>query len=276
MEFQDKCPNCGHPRAEGAAFCSNCGKPFEEPKREEPQQAPSPQESVTTAEQPAEEKYVAWEDMKNVGFFSGLWQTWRNSVFNPEMFFSKLPHKGGIGYPLLYALIIVWIGTAFEQLWGLAFSGLMYEMLTNFIPTDEMIWTTGLQTGFSIIYLFLMPIFIIIGLFIISGIYHLIMLIFGFASRDYEATFRTFAYASGPLIFKIVPFCGGLIGWIWTLVLSIIGLKHMQKTTSGKAALTIFVPLVICCCFSIVLGVLFGAAFMAIIKGIISSGYYYN
>lgn len=273
MEFQDKCPNCGHPREEGAAFCSNCGKPFPEHRPEEPGQAPQ-QQTIGSPAEPGEEKYVPWEDMKKWGFFSALWQTWKESVFNPELFFSRLPYKGGFGYPILYALIIIWIGTAFEQLWGLAFSGFMYQMMANFVPSDEMFWTTGLQTGFSLIYLIIAPVFIVLGLFVVSGIYHVIMMIFGWTNRDFEATFRSFSYSAGPLIFKIVPICGGLVGWIWTLVLSIIGLKHMQKTTSGKAALTIFIPIILCCCLSMILAAFFGAALLAFIKGVVQSGYY--
>jgi hypothetical protein len=274
VDFQDKCPNCGHPRQEGASFCGNCGKPFEEPKRETP--APETPPEGTSAQSPAPEaRYAAWEDRDNKGFFGGLWETWKESVFYPNRFFSRAPFSGGIGSPLLYAVIIVWLGIAVEQVWGLLFTGFWTNMLTSYIPMEEQMWTSGLQTGFSLLYLFFAPIPIIAVLFILSGIYHVILMIFGWASRDFEATFRAIAYASGPLLFLAVPFCGGTVGLIWGLVLAIIGMKHMQTNNGGRGALVVLLPLIICCCLAFVMIFVFGMALTGIIKQIMESGYSY-
>jgi len=279
MEFQDRCPNCGEPRQEGAAFCGNCGKPFTEPKPEEPQSAPPPPvpEPGMQSEEAEERKYVAWEDRENMGFFGGIWDTWKESVFGPDGFFGKLPYRGGIGNPLLYALIISWVAVAIQQVWSIMFSGIMYDMMADFIPREEMFMATGLQTGFSFLYLlFVAPFLIIAGLFISSGIYHLIMMIFGWSKRDFEATFRAVAYSAGPMLFYIVPMCGGLIGLVWTLVLYVFGLKHMQKTTGGNAAITVLLPIFLCCCIITGLIILFGAAITGLIKESMNGSYYYD
>lgn len=278
MEFQDKCPNCGHPRQDGAAFCGNCGKPFREQKPDESQAPPPPpMETSSRAEEQAERKYVAWEDKGNIGFFQGLWETWKDSVFSPDSFFSRLPYKGGIGSPLLYALIVSWVGIAIEQVWSLLFSGMMFNLMSDFAPYEDFMWATGFQTGFSFMYIvFLAPVLILMSLFVVSGIYHLIMLVFGWTKRDFEATFRAIAYAHGPILFYAIPMCGGLIGIIWTIVLFIFGLKHMQKTSGGKAALTVFLPLILCCCVLIVLSIVFGAALMGFIQEFGGGNYYYD
>lgn len=279
MDFQDKCPNCGHPRQEGAAFCSNCGKPFPEPRPESPPPSPPPTpQTEGPAGEPAEQKYVPWEDWDNAGFFGGLWETWKDSVFSPERFFARLPFAGGIGYPLLYALIVAWVGVAIEQLWGLLFSGMMYNFLADFAPSYEQFsWMPGLQTGFSLLtVLFFAPISIVVTLFILSGVFHLIMLIFGWVKRDFEATFRAISYAAGPLIFYVIPMCGGLIGWIWALVLAIIGLKHLQKATGGQATVTVLLPIILCCCAIIFIAVIFGTALLGLIQQSINSGNLYD
>jgi hypothetical protein len=274
VEFQDKCPNCGQPRPEGASFCGNCGKPFEEPKSETPAPETPPEE--TSAPPPAAEaRYAAWEDRENKGFFGGLWETWKESVFYPNRFFSKLPFSGGIGSPLLYALIVVWIGVAVDTIWNVLFTGIWMDMFAGYFPMEDYMWTTGFQTGFSLLYLFFAPIPIIAVLFILSGIYHLILMLFGWASKDFEATFRAIAYASGPLLFLAVPFCGSTVGWIWGLVLAIIGMKHMQTNNGGRGALVILLPLIVCCCFAILMALVFGVALTGFIREVMQSGYSY-
>jgi hypothetical protein len=273
MEFQDKCPNCGHPRQEGAAFCSNCGKPFEEPRREE---TPPPITPSAQAEPPPEQKYVAWEDRENIGFFAGLWETWKESMFNPDRFYARLPYRGGIGNPLLYALIMGWLGVIFPQIYSVLWTGAWFGMMSPYMEEAEMLFGTGLQTFNTLATILLAPFIIVVGLFIISGILHLIFLIFGWSNRDFEATFRAIAYSEGAMLWGVIPFCGGLIGWIWGIVLAIIGLKHMQKTTGGKAALVFFLPVILCCCLATILAIIFGAAIMGFIQEAMNSGYYYN
>jgi hypothetical protein len=276
MEFPEKCPNCGAERVEGSVYCGNCGKPFDDRKPEsdvnaggeEPERSGEPIKPVFPQEPPPsddERKYVAWEDKENRGFFEALWETWKESVFYPERFFSRLPYRGGLGNPLLYAIIVGWIGIGINQLYGIFWTGAWGGFLSQFAEVEDILYQTGIQSIFSFFQILITPIFIIIGLFIISGIYHLIFLIFGWSNRDFEATFRALAYAESATIFMIVPFCGGMITFVWSIVLAIIGLKHMQKTTGGKAAFVYFLPLIVCCCliigFIVAMALIFGAAF---------------
>jgi len=273
MEYSEKCPNCGHSKNEGDLFCGNCGKPFEEKQTppDEPQSV-SGEEQQSEPIQPvfpaqgdssydSERKYVPWEDRENLGFFEALWLTWKESLFNPESFFSRLPYRGGIGSPLLYAVLVGWLGIGGYYMINFIFqSTIMMPFANEFGGMDQ--FGVGML-GFGIFFGIIMaPILIIIGLFIMAGIYHLIFMIFGWAERDFEATFRALAYAYGASVFMIVPFCGGMVGGIWQMVLSIFGFKHMQKTTGGKAALVYFIPMIFCCCIIMIIMMFMGAAFM--------------
>ncbi len=274
MDLQDKCKNCGAERIEGAAFCGNCGKPFEEPKSDsidQPhgEQQDSSEEPITPvfpAEVPPsgsddERKYTAWEDRDNRGFFEAIWETWKESVFYPEQFYSKLPFRGGIGSPLLYAIIVGWIGMAVGQIYSIFWSNALTGYFSQFAELEDLMFQTGIQTGLSFVQIIIAPIFVVIGLFIASGIFHLFFLLFGWGKRDFEATFRAVAYAESAMVFMIVPFCGGIVAIVWSIVLTIIGMKHMQKTTGGKAALVYFLPWILCCCLAI------GAIFFLAITG---------
>ena len=65
----------------------------------------------------------------------------------------------------------------------------------------------------------------------------------------YESTFRVIAYSSGSTaLFYAVPFCGGLVAFIWSLVVQIIGVKEIHGTTTGTAVMAVLLPFLVCCC----------------------------
>jgi hypothetical protein len=281
------CTNCGWPIEPDDKFCRNCGKPFEEKHEQAPPPSappippvppppPTPPEMLPPSE-PPEEKYVPWEDRQRLGFFAALWKTWAESVFNPERFYSKLPFKGGLGSPILYALIITWLGAIVNTFYQVIFANFWLNIVRDYIDQSNPIFNMDIGRNLTIFSflqtIFIAPIVILFGLFIISGIYHLICMIFGWAKRDFEATLRAVSYSVGPAIFVIIPMCGSPIGWVWSLILAIIGLKHMQQTTGGKAAIVALLPLILCCCLIFALALIFGTAILALIKGASQSGY---
>jgi len=92
-------------------------------------------------------------------------------------------------------------------------------------------------------------VFVIIGYFIAAGVLHLCLLIIGGARRDFEATFRVVCYAAGANLFNIVPFCGGLVAWLWNAVLNVIGVREAHEISTGRALLAYCLPALVCCGF---------------------------
>ncbi len=292
MAEYHNCPNCGQPVGPQDRFCSNCGQPLELRAPEEPSPPPPPSESpesssaapvppVPPAQTLGEEpKYVPWEDRQRVGFFKALWETWKESTFYPNRFFAKAPFSGGLWDPLFYAIIIAWVGYAINQIIGWMFSSMTIGFLANFLHNEEILDRLGLFGGLGflhvILFLLILPFMVVISAFIGSGIYHLLLMIFGWNKRDYEATFRALTYAAAPLAFLIVPACGSPIAYVWSLVLTIIGIKHFQRTTNGQASLVVLLPLLLCCCFFSFLAIIFGAAIVAFIQNMMNGGYYFE
>ena len=114
----------------------------------------------------------------------------------------------------------------------------------------------GIRPLFFII---LVPLFVIITTFISSGIFHLCLMIVGGAKQPFETTFRVVCFAGGsanPLL--VIPFCGGLIGGIWKIVLYCIGFARAHETDTGPAVLAVILPLVVCCGGIFALGMTIG------------------
>jgi hypothetical protein len=78
------------------------------------------------------------------------------------------------------------------------------------------------------------------------------MLFVGEGNSGYEATFRVVSYASVTSLVNWIPVIGGLLG-LYGLYLTIVGIREIHATTTGRAAL-VLVPVY---CVVVVAGVIF-------------------
>jgi hypothetical protein len=187
-------------------------------------------------------------------------ETAKGALLDPQTFFSNMRRQGGLGAPLTYGML----GSAV----GLVIGFLIQMMLPfggAFGPMPRDLGETTAAAGGLVVGLVLIPVCVLLGLFIGSGIIHLILMLLGGARFGYETTFRVIAYtngSTGPL--AIVPFCGGLVGAVWGMILAIIGISRAHETTVGKAAAAVLLPIVLCCLVFVV----FFAFFAAMMAGL--------
>ena len=91
------------------------------------------------------------------------------------------------------------------------------------------------------------------GLFISGSWAHLFVRAFG-GRKGYANTIKAFAYGETPLfLFGWIPFVGMLF-WIWTLVLDIIGIRQLHEISTGRAIGAVLLSMVAL----IIIGVLIG------------------
>ncbi|MBP2146260.1 hypothetical protein J2129_001714 [Methanofollis sp. W23] len=84
----------------------------------------------------------------------------------------------------------------------------------------------------------------IVGLGVIALLVHiLVALLVG--GNGIEATVRALAYASTPsMLFGWIPVLGPL-ATLWTVVLAVVGIRECHETTTGRAAVAVFLPVVV-------------------------------
>lgn len=180
--------------------------------------------------------------------------TVRELLTEPRRFFSTMRREGGLGNPLVFAIIGMLIGAVASYIYSLGLGGLGAGM-------PGMGDYPGMMSG-GVMSIIMMPIIGTIGLFIGAAIYHGLLSLLGGAKASFEATFRTVAYVMGTAwLGQIIPICGGIVAGIAAIAYSILGLQIVHDTTMGKAAAAVLIPVVICCGAAM----MFGAAMVAML-----------
>jgi hypothetical protein len=223
------CPKCARETGLGSNTdkCPHCGA-----------QMTMAMPTSTTPE--TTDKIITWDDQGPI--FTRLWNTWKEIMFHPTRFFSQMPTNAGIGRPLVYYLMLEFIGVVFAAGWQILYNTLHIPFLSMKIEKIPFLQDFPIYLLLSA-WVIVSPLILVILAFILSGIYHLCLMALGSNKKGFEATFRSFVYAwANASLLEIIPFCGGLIGLIWGIVLTIIGFRETHRISTGKAVLACFIP----------------------------------
>jgi hypothetical protein len=256
------CPICEHPLPErSVGRCPNCGAEVVEVGAPESSPGPTPESSANGAGTP-------WDERGRIGLLAALIDTTRQVLTGPTAFFRAMPVASGIGSPLLYGVILGWLGAVaagfyqalFHSLVGVSLFEAAFTRLANpsLAPSGSELsgWLEGwggfmAQVAFG-------GVFAAVGLILSAGVLHLALLLLGGARRGFEATLRVVSFSQAVCILFLLPFCGQLAAGIWALVLYVIGLAEAQRIGYGRAVGAVLLPLVLlCCCCGVALGILF-------------------
>ena len=220
------------------------------PDADNPYAAPSVEISASDYARPGEagegRNGPAWErDGKSVGSFV---ETVKMMFTGPGVFGRRMRRTGGLGAPIGFGVIGSMTGfsimLAFQLLIQMAFvlPGGGGEVIASLV-------------GF-VVFVVLYPLLIILGLFLLSGMTHLMLMMLGGANHGFETTFRVIAYASGATnLICAIPLCGPYIAGIVQIVFSIFSLAESHQISGGKASAAVLIPFAVCC------GLVFGGMF---------------
>jgi hypothetical protein len=208
-----------------------------------------------------------WDRRDELGFGNALIETIKLFVVNPTEGFAQTRRQGDFASPLLFAVIIGWVCAVIGQIWSLMFQ----STWMSFMPPEfqQQMGAAAVGAGAQfLISVILAPIFIAIAAFIWSGILHVFLMILGAASEaGFEGTFRAYSYSAVASLAQVIPIIGGLIALFWLIVLQVIGISTLHRTSTGKAAAAVLLPIALCCLCGILVAVMLGAS----IAGALSS-----
>ena len=190
-----------------------------------------------------------WEQRDSLGIGTALVEALKLFITSPAEAFARTRRNGDFASPLIFAIVVTWIGIIIGQLWSLVFGGSILSMLPPQVRDQAGLWLAG-STGGMLFTIVLAPIWTTIGLFIWAGILHLSLTVVGGASQSkagYEGTFRVVSYSTVSQLANLIPIVGGLVAAVWGIVLGVMGLTALHGTTQGKALAALLIPILVCC-----------------------------
>ena len=183
----------------------------------------------------------------------------RRVVLRPVEFFAGLRQGGNLLKPLLFALVCIEISAVLG--WLLVVVGVGgSEPGVNPNPQN-----LGLPSAFPLRWPIASVILALIGgaigIFIAAGIQQLLVrLIVGARNSGYAATFRVASYTQVTGLVNWIPIIGPLLA-LYGIYLSIVGIREIHGTTTGRAALVVLLPFAVVVVVLVILVVVGAALF---------------
>lgn len=176
--------------------------------------------------------------------------TVRAVVLDPVGFFRGIRQQGDFVNPLVFAVICALINGILGGIIGFLIS-------LGFVGGQDV----GGTFGNLIANIVLSPIYAAIAVFILAGIYHLlVLLLVRPAHAGFEATFRVVCYASVTWLISWIPLIGWIVAPIYGIVLSIFGIREVHATTTGRAMAVVLIPAAVILLLVVLMVTLIGAA----------------
>jgi hypothetical protein len=180
-----------------------------------------------------------WEDRRRYGALNGFYLTVKDVLLIPGRFFGRMPTRIGLVQPLLFAVIMGVIAAFFHWMWTLAGSSLQILVKDNLAEVLR-------GPLVSAVLFVLSPVTAAVSLVVAAGLLHLGLIICGGNRLGFEATFRVAAYAEAASILSILPFCGVVLGTLYGLAVTVVGLHRVHDIDPWRALLALLLPLVLC------------------------------
>ncbi len=179
-----------------------------------------------------------WEERDRYGTLNALVATIRQVFVAPRRLFSRMPVGLGILQPLLFAALLGLIGALFDWMWSLASGDLPFVLS----PEADRLFHGPWLTGASFV---LSPITVVVMVFLRATVFHGLLTLMGGNRLGFEATFRVVAYSRATRLLSILPLCGGFVGLVWELAVTVIGLARIHECADWKAIVAVLAPVLL-------------------------------
>lgn len=218
--------------------------------------------SSVPPQSPAPANPLPWEARQTRGALEAFFDTLGLFFSRPAEAWSRTREAGDLASPILFGTIVAWLSFAVHTILN------RFLVVPMVLPGAlgrrlAMMGTYG-RAGILAKLIFA-PVFIAVALFIGAAILHVCCMITGALSASpsgFEGSFRAVAYSEVSSLATMIPVVGGIIALVWWIVLAVMGVQRMHRTTQAKATAAVLIPVIVCCGGIILLAVAAGTAFL--------------
>ncbi len=170
-------------------------------------------------------------------------------LLEPVGFFRRLPRRGRVLNPVVFALVCALVSAPLSLL------AAPFDPLVNDDAPDirdslaRLVAEPGGSMAAVVVVvlavLILVPLLALLVLYISAAIYHILVWIFVRPTdTGFETTLRVVAYTSAVDLLTWIPVVGLLAG-LYGVYLAFVGIREMHETTTGRALAMIALPVVL-------------------------------
>ena len=165
----------------------------------------------------------------------------RRVVLQPVRFFGGLPRDQNLLNPLVFALVCIVVSAILSGLLVL----LGVQQNPGFNPNPQNAIPSTFAPTSALASILFAPIGGAIGIFVAAAVQQLLVrLVVGENNQGFASTFKVASYTQVTALVNWVPVIGPLVA-LYGLYLSIVGIREIHGTTTGKAALVVLIPFLV-------------------------------
>ena len=242
------CRSCYRAILPGGVFCPHCGA---RTAAVEPAAAPT---SPVAAGRDGGAWNNPWEERAGRGPLAAFAETLQQTLFHPVAFFRGTAPDRGAGAALLYAVLVGTISIAVAFLWQRALGERIAEEFSG--RYFDFFGRLPVLAGLSVF----LPIGVALGTVVWAAVLHVSLAVLGGARGSYTTTLKAVCYSSSATAFNVFPVCGAAIGAVWQIVVQVIGMRELHRTSTARAFWAWFLPFVVAICLAaaLVVAAMFG------------------
>jgi hypothetical protein len=235
------CRTCYREIPPGGTFCRHCGARVAVAGPAPPADLPSPAEAAGGS------WTNPWEERAGRGTVAAFAETLQQALFHPVAFFRGTRPDRGAGAALLYAVLVGTLSIAVALLWQRALGDrFAFNRGGRILDVFE---TPVAVAGVSVF----LPVGVAIGNLVWAAVLHVSLAVLGGARGTYTTTLKAVCYSSSATAFNVFPVCGAAVGAVWQVVVQVIGLRELHRTSTTRAFWAWFLPFVVAVCLAGVL-----------------------
>lgn len=186
---------------------------------------------------------LPWDERESLGLWRAWWRTCVLMISSPNVSLATAEPDAPVGGSVVFAMVCALVGLVPTFLMLLP----VLLVTQSFTGQNQQPYMAVFLVIGVLIYLGMAFMFTMGSLFFVSGLEHLALRLLGAEPKSFSVTVRAYSLGMSVYLLGVIPFCSFYVFPVWSIVLRIIALMHLHKTSAGKASAAVLLPILLAC-----------------------------